>query len=436
MLLGLSVLLLAACGVFVAAEFALVTVDRATVERAAAQGDRKAAALADALRMLSTQLSGAQLGITITNLAIGFMAEPAVAKLIEGPLRAAGLPHAAVPPTAVVIGLVLATAVTMIFGELVPKNLAIAQPLATARAVLGVQRGFTRVTAPALRLLNGAANAVLRRFGIAPQEELASARSPEELVSLVRRSSEKGTLPAETAALLQRSLTFGRKRAEDVCTPRTRMRIVDTDQSVDQVIALARSTGHSRFPVQRQTIDDIVGVVHIKHAVAVPAGQRAVVRVEAVMVPPVRVPNTMALDDLLETLRREGLQIAVVVDEFGGTDGIVTVEDLIEELVGEVLDEHDRVDVHARRWPDGSWRLSGLLRPDELGEITGLLLPPGDYDTLGGLFAERLGRLPEQHDSVSLPGWQLTVDRMDGRRVDRIRLEARDSDARPGDESP
>ncbi|CAN5221650.1 hemolysin family protein [soil metagenome] len=420
-LLGLA--LVAACGGFVAAEFALVTVDRATVERSAATGDKRSQGAQQAMRTLSTQLSGAQLGITVTNLAIGFLAEPAVAGLIDGPLAAAGVPEAAVPGIALTIGLTVATAVTMVYGELVPKNLAIARPLQTARAVQGFQRGFTTSNAYTIRFLNGTANAILRRFGIEPQEELASARSPEELVSLVRRSAEKGTLAKDTATLLVRSLAFSGKRADDVLTPRVRVRAIRGSAAVADVIATARETGHSRFPVIGEDLDDIVGAVHVKHAVSVPEQRRSEVSVREVMVPPVLVPTLIELDPLLETLRRGGLQMGVVIDEFGGTAGIVTMEDLVEELVGDIADEHDRVAARIRRRPDGSWLVSGLLRPDEIAGTAGIYLPEDDtYETLGGLVGHRLGRVPATGDVIEVDGIELTVDRMDGRRVDRVLL--------------
>ena len=224
LLLIVSLGLVLACGAFVAAEFSFVTVDRSTVERAVEEGDAGARGVLDALHNLSTQLSGAQLGITLTNLLIGFMAEPAIAKLIDGPLEDLGVPSGAVSGISVAIGLILATAFTMVLGELVPKNLAIALPLGTAKLVQGFMRGFTRVFRPVISLFNASANAVLHRLGIEPQEELASARSPEELTSLAARSAQQGTLAPDTATLLQRSIAFGDRRADDVMTPRTRAR--------------------------------------------------------------------------------------------------------------------------------------------------------------------------------------------------------------------
>ncbi|MGY1823362.1 hemolysin family protein [Geodermatophilus sp. SYSU D00079] len=439
LLVGVGVLLVLACAGFVAFEFALVTVDRATVEREAAAGRPGAGGVLTAMQTLSTQLSGAQLGITVTNLAIGFVAEPSIAALLQGPLASVGLSGGAARSVSITLALVLATALTMVFGELVPKNLAIAAPLGVARRVSGFQRGFTRATALLIRLLNGWANGILRRlFGVEPQEELAAARSPEELTSLVRRSRTVGTLPAGTATLLERGLAFGELRASDVATPRIRMTTVEVDAPVAAVLSTARESGHSRFPVVSGAgADDVVGMVHVKHALAVPRDQRGAVPVQRVMVPPRFVPTSRQLDDLLVDLRRGGLQMAVVVDEYGGTDGVVTVEDLVEELVGAVSDEHDEEgeqDVVDRG--DGTWSVSGLLRPDEVSALTGLAVPADrHYETIGGLVLHQLGRIPEPGDRVTavrqLPpelaaqaeghpgGVWVEVESLDGTRVDR-----------------
>lgn len=421
LLAGLA--LVAACGIFVAAEFALVTADRPSIERAAERGERGARGVLAALRTLSTQLSGAQLGITVTNLAIGFLTEPAIAELLRGPLRGLGVGGGAVDALSVTIAMALATAVTMVFGELVPKNLALSSPLATAKMVQGPQRAFTRAAGLLIRSLNATSNALLHPLGISPQEELASARSAQELFSLVGRSAEHGTLSQETATLVQRSLLFGDRTAEDVMTPRMRMRTVHADEPISEVITLTRRTGHSRFPVLGADSDDVVGVIHIKNAVGVAEEARDRTPVREVMVAPVTVPSTLLLEPLLETLRAGGLQMAIVVDEFGGTDGLVTAEDLIEEIVGDVVDEHDRVSPRALRRHDGTWLLSGLLRPEEAGNITGIEIPTDDtYQTLGGLMARALGRIPRGGDTTLLDGVRYTVERMDGRRVDRVRL--------------
>lgn len=433
LLVLVSVALVVACGAFVAAEFAFVTVDRSRVDREAEEGDRRARGVRAGLRSLSTQLSAAQVGITVTNLIIGFLAQPSVAALIEGPLESVGVAEGAVSGVALAVAFILANGVTMIFGELVPKNLAIANPMGTAKAVQGFQRAFTTIIHPLVRLTNGTANWILRRFGIEPQEELASARSPEELGSLVRRSAAKGTLEVPTAELLEKSLEFGEHRADDVMTPRVRVKTLTPDQPVMAVIEAARAGGFSRFPITSEGSEIVEGIVHVKHAVAVPHEERGEVSIREVMADPVLVPSTMELDPLLAELRKVGLQIAVVVDEFGSFDGIVTLEDLIEEIVGEVRDEHDRQEDPIREIATGIWTLSGLLRPDEVEDHTGVLLPEDeDYETVAGLIGFELGRVPGRGDSVEVEATgedresltaELTVLRMDGLRVDRVRFE-------------
>ncbi len=433
-----SVVLVVACGVFVAAEFAFVTVDRSAVDKAAATGDRRAQGTLRALSSLSTQLSGAQVGITVTNLAIGFLAAPAIASLLEGPLTSAGVSPDAVPGIAIAIGMVLATVATMIFGELVPKNLAIARPLGTARATQGPMRLFTAVMAGPIRVLNGAANALVRRLGVEPQEELRSARSPEELVSLIRRSASQGTLDTATAALMQRSVAFSERTAGEIMTPRVRMVAVDASDPCSTVVRQARTTGRSRFPVIDGDADVVVGVVHVKNAVGVPRSERGHTPARDVMAPVPEVPTSLPLDPLLQVLRRESFQLAVVVDEYGGTAGVVTAEDVVEEIVGEISDEHDSLDASVRARPDGSWTMSGLLRPDEARSLTGFDLPDRDeYDTVAGLVLWVLGHLPEvgEHVDVDLPlvvddegnreprhRARLEVERMAGRRIDRLRV--------------
>src|SRR5690348_2719952 len=441
-LLGVSLILVVICGLFVAAEFALVTVDKSDVERAAAGGDHGAAGVLVALRTLSTQLSGAQVGITLTNLAIGFLAEPSISTLLETPLNNLGLSDGAVTPTAAAIGLVLATFATMILGELVPKNVAISLPLATAKFTQASQRGFTTAMWLPIRLLNGSANALVRSFGVEPQEELRSARSSEELSSLARRSASEGTLDTETAHLVQRSIAFGPRTAGEIMTPRMRMATVDATDAVSEIIELSAATGFSKFPVTKGSSDNIVGSVHIKQAVAVPRADRGSTLVREVMVPATVVPESLRLDPLLSLLRGEGFQMAIVSDEYGGTAGVVTLEDVVEEIVGDIADEHDRSAARLRRRPDGSWIVSGLLRPDEVLDATGLALPEHeDYDTIAGLLVQHLGRIPRAGDAVDvalppvipddddeepvLEHAHLRVVRMDGLRVDRIAIQLR-----------
>ncbi|GAA1479522.1 hemolysin family protein [Nocardioides aestuarii] len=450
LLLAGSLLLVLACGMFVAAEFAFVTVDRSQVDKAAAAGgDAGAEGLQRALRSLSTQLSGAQVGITVTNLAIGYLAEPAIARLVDGPLEAAGTPEGLVRPVSIALALLLSTVLTMLFGELVPKNVAIARPMATARATQRFMRVFTGACRGLIRLLNGSANALVRRLGIEPQEELRSARSSTELASLVQRSADQGTLDVETADLMERSVEFGSRTAGEIMTPRVRTTTLEDSERAAAVIELARQSGHSRFPVLDDE-DTVVGTVHVKHAVALPLHERATTRVKHIMVRPIVVPDTMRLDPLLALLRQDGFQMAVVLDEYGGHAGIVTLEDVVEEIVGDISDEHDRLGSRARQRRDGSWILSGLLRPDEVEDVTGIELPEDEnYDTIAGLVLQALGRVPGSGDvaEVNVPDRSdpdeprerlasLTVLHMDGLRIDRLALRLHDgAEHQAGDRS-
>jgi CBS domain containing-hemolysin-like protein len=448
LLVGVSVLLVAACGVFGAAEYSFVALDRSAVERAANAGDRRAAGVRTAVRRLSTQLSGAQVGITLTNLALGFLAEPSIAHLLRTPLRGIGVPSGAVPGISVTLGMVVATVVTMLFGELVPKKIAIAVPMATARATQGFMRAFTTTTLLPIRVLNGSANALVRLLGVEPQEELRSARSSDELASLAGRSASQGKLDTSTATLVQRSVAFGPRTAGEIMTPRVRMATLEADDPAQEIIELSAATGFSKFPVVKGSSDNVVGSVHVKQAVAVPRGERASTPVRELMVPATIVPESLRLDPLLSLLRGEGFQMAVVSDEYGGTAGVVTLEDAVEEIVGDISDEHDRFGSRLRRRPDGSWIASGLMRPDEVRDATGLDLPEDEsYDTVAGLLVRALGRVPEQGDqaTIELPPTvpddddeepeptyvRLRVERMDGLRVDRISLQLLE---RPGED--
>jgi CBS domain containing-hemolysin-like protein len=423
LLLAVGVLLTIGTAIFVAAEFSLVSVDRPAVERAVASGDRRAEGVLAAVRSLSTQLSGAQVGITFTTLVVGFLVEPSLSALLRGPLTAWGVPPTAVTPVSIGLGLFLATIFSMVFGELLPQNLGISSPLATARVVAGPQRAFTRAAGPLIRVLNGSANAVLRSVGVEPQEELSSARTPEELAALVRRSAQVGTLDESTATLLTRSLGFPTRTAADVMTPRVRMQALRRDDSAGDVVRLARRTGHSRFPVVEQDVDDVVGVVHLKTAIAVDRARREEVPVSELMSDALKVPETVRLGPLLLSLRQQGLQLAVVVDEYGGTAGVVTLEDVVEELVGDVSDEHDRNRSGVVRRRDGTFLVPGLMRPDELRDRIDLAVPDGPaYETVAGYVMAALGRVPEVGDEVAVPGAVLRVERMEGRRVDRLRV--------------
>ncbi|MER5177719.1 hemolysin family protein [Streptomyces sp. NPDC002896] len=425
LLLAAAFLLILANGFFVAAEFGLVTVERPDAEQAAAAGDRRAHSVVNALRELSFQLSGTQLGITITSLVVGMLAEPALAELLSGPFTALGVPESAVSGVSVVVGMLLASAVQMVIGELVPKNWAVSRPLQVARFVAGPQHVFSRLFRPVIAGLNAVANRLVRALGVEPADELASARTPDELVSLARHSAQAGALEQDTADLFVRTLSLADLTAQHVMTPRVKVSALQSSATAEDVVNLTRATGLSRFPVYRERIDEIIGMVHLKDALAVPSADRRRTPVVSIAQAPLLVPETLPVQPLLERLRSEQ-PIAIVVDEYGGTAGVVTLEDIIEELVGEVRDEHDGHDLPelaAAPPEDGrpAWDADGSCRVDTLQRI-GLDVPEGPYETVAGLVADLLGRIPVPGDRTELPGWRLSVRQVGHYRAERVRI--------------
>ncbi len=438
-----GIALIAACGMFVAAEFALMTVNKNNVKAAVEQGDKKAEGVLKGLTTLSTQLSGAQIGITVTNLGIGFVAEPAIATLVAPLLEDWGLSSGQAKTVSVTLALVLATALTMIFGELVPKNLALAKPLETARLVTGFQRGFTKSTAILIRFFNGTANKILGIFGIEAQEELASARSAEELGFLVKHSASQGVMPSQTAQLVARSLAFGERRANDAMTPRSRMVHVSKETTLSEVLVLAKHTGHSRFPVLEPGAREVDGQIHVRQVLSVPFERRSQATVAEVMGAATLVPDTVELDELMDTLRSGNLQMAVLMDESGDIAGLITLEDLVEELVGEVRDEHDPDGGEVEVVSEHEWTVDASIRPDELDDAIHFDIPEHEeYETLAGLITLELGRLANVGDTVyvsengevstekftadedgNLPSYvRLMVTELDGVRIERLHV--------------
>jgi magnesium and cobalt exporter, CNNM family len=419
--------------VFVAAEFSLTALDRSTVEANARAGRRRDRFIQRAQHRLSFQLSGAQLGISITTLVTGYLTEPMMANLPHPWLDVLGVPDPVGDGIMAFLLLVLVTSVSMVFGELVPKYLAVARPLSTARAVAGFQLLFSLLLTPAIRLTNGAANWIVRELGVEPAEELRSARSPQELLSLVRSSARSGALDAATAALVRRSLQFGALTAEELMTPRSKIVALQTDDTVADLVAAAAESGFSRFPIVDGDLDETVGIVHVKQVFAIPSAARSHTLLTTVAQPVPVVPSTLDGDAVMAEIRANSLQTAMVVDEYGGTAGMVTVEDLIEEIVGDVRDEHDDATPDVVAAGTG-WRVSGLLRIDEVATATGFRAPEGPYETIGGLVLRELGHIPVAGETVKLPTldpdglldasthWQAKVIGMDGRRIDLLEL--------------
>jgi CBS domain containing-hemolysin-like protein len=425
--------LTAGTAVFVAAEFSLTALERSTVDANARIGGRRDKLVQQAHRTLSFQLSGAQVGISITTLITGYLAEPLVARLLEPVFTAVSLSRGLADGLALALALLIATSVSMVFGELVAQYLAVAKPLPVARVVAGPQVLFSMLVSPLIHMTNGTANWILRRLGIEPAEELRSARSPQELGSLVRNSARRGSLDPVTATLVDRSLQFGSRTAEELMTPRTEIVSLEIDDTVADLVNAAIETGYSRFPIVEGDLDETVGIVHVKQVFEVSPEQHKTTRLASLAQTVARVPSTLDGDDVMAQLRANGLQTALVVDEYGGTAGMVTVEDVIEEIVGDIRDEHDEEAADVVQAGEG-WQVSGLLRIDEVAEATGFRAPEGEYETVGGLVLQELGHIPEEGESVELTAfdpdgppldpvrWLATVLRMDGRRIDRLEL--------------
>ena len=420
----LGVLLTLGTAIFVAAEFSFVSLDQASVERKANEGDQGASRVLRALKHLSTQLSGAQVGITLTTILLGYTTQVALSNLFQELFDSRGLSLALSVGLGAALALILVNLFSMLFGELVPKNMALADPMKTARLTSGVQMAFTWLFSPIIKALNGTANWILRRFGIEPKEELSSARSASELAFLVRHSADEGVLANETADLFTRSILMGELSAEDVMTDRGAVAFLPEEASAADLIDMAEETGYSRFPVMDQDGEGVIAIASLRKAVAIPPEKRGLVPAasKSLSVEPSFVPETAGLAPLLLELR-SGVQMAVVVDEYGSTAGIVTLEDVVEELVGEVSDEHDRRRMGIKSAPSGGYLVPGTLRPDELEQRTGIeVSDEGPFETLAGFVMDRLGAIPEVGDVVEEHGVSIEVIAMKGRRITRLRV--------------
>ncbi|TXS83693.1 hypothetical protein CHU72_00285 [Corynebacterium sp. LK12] len=425
--------------VFVAVEFSYLTVNRNDVKKAADSGSQSAYLVDRALSRTSTNLSGAQLGITVTSLVAGFLTGPSLGVLLEAAFGGTSVSPATVTAISTTGAFIIATFTQMVFGELVPKNWAIAEPIKVANLVVRPQNAFMFAFGWLVWLLNSAANWVLKRLGFSPEEEVASARTAEELRAVVTRSSDEGKINPQTAELVARSIEFGERTAADVMTPRTQIIFIE-DQSVAEMLTVVADSGHARFPVVGNSVDDIRGVVHYTDLLSVPHAQRLTTSAASLAKDVLVVNDSTTLDPLMRQLREDAYQFAVVVDEYGGTDGIVTLEDLVEEIVGEIDDEQDDRSLLYSRISPNTVIVSGLMRPDELGEILNLVLPEGEEsDTIGGFITERLDRMPRFGDTITVEATDhenldeenlpttaevaFRVERMARHRVGRIRVQ-------------
>jgi CBS domain containing-hemolysin-like protein len=428
------VALIAATGYFVAVEFAFVTARRTRFAIRAGEGDRRSKRAVEVHKRLSLMVSGMQLGVTVSTLVLGFIAEPALGVVIRPSLEAVGVPDAVGSGLALALALVVITIAQTVFGELVPKNLAIARPEPLVRALAPSAWLFLRMAGPLIRLFDRTARWFLRLVGVKPLEELYEVMSNEELDLIVDSSAESGHLTALQAALLERAIDFGQLDASDAMVPWNRVVTIQATASASDLRDLMAST-HSRFPV----IDDdgkVSGIVHAKDLLGVDRTAYDEIRMDALAREILAVPEAARLTVVLADLRSHSTEMAVVIDEYGGSAGVVTLEDIIEELVGDIEDEYDpsAPGEHVETAP-GVWSVAASSRPDEIERITGFDLPDGDYDTAAGLVLDRLERIPDEGDSFVIDGIRIKVIRVDGFAIERLEL-CVDPDARSAVHDP
>ncbi len=430
--LGAVLALVALNGFFVAAEFAMVSVRRSRIEQLMSEGSGAARILHKAITHLNNYIAATQLGITLASLALGWIGEPTVASLVVPPLELI-LPQGNVTDIshtiAIIISFILITAFHIVLGELVPKTVALQRTEKVALFVARPLELFRQTLRPFIWLINGAGRFVIKLFGMEPIGEIDKVHSVEELEILVTESRQAGFLDKNEEVLLHRVFDFGDKTARQVMIPRTEVVGVSQEANFDELVNLAADERYTRYPVYQGSLDKVIGVVHVKDLFGVlRKGQvPADFSLQQIVRPVLTVPETLHVVDLLTQMRSRQVHIAVLIDEYGGTAGIVTLEDILEEIVGDVRDEFDTqeggvaYEIEARA--DGTTLVSGLFSLSELSERFGLEIDQeqlDEYDSLGGYIQGQLGRIPKLGDQLTLEQYRLKVEQMDGLRVDRV----------------
>ncbi|HEV7719764.1 MAG TPA: hemolysin family protein [Iamia sp.] len=419
-----AVALLAANGFFVAAEFALLASRRSRIEQLAAEGDKRAHHALRGIKELSLMLAGAQLGITVCSLLLGAVAEPAIAHLLEAGLNRVDVPEGVQHAIGYAIGLTIVVFLHMVVGEMAPKSWAIAHPESSALTLARPFRAFSLLFRPVIALLNLMANGLVKLVGVEPQPDLAMAHAPADLLLLLDESAGHGSIAAEEHRLLSRSLELSGLDAGAAMTPRRDIVAVEEWAKAGDVAMLARTSGRSRILVHGGDLDHVVGAVHVKDIILVDPADRAKVTAGELARPVPVTHEHHRLEDLMVEMRAGHQMLTVVVDEHGVVVGIVTLEDVLEELIGDFEDETDRRGRRCRQVGDRVYILEGGLRPDELVEETGVDLPEGDWDTVAGFMIAALDRVPVLGDEVHVDGSTLGVTQVDGYAITEIRLEA------------
>lgn len=420
----IAIILLLANGFFVGAEFALIASRRSKLEQMAEDGNRKAKVALRSVRELSFMLAGAQLGITMASLGLGAIAEPAVAELIENALHnVVSIPPGVLHTISFVVALTIVVFFHMVIGEMAPKNIAIAKPEGTALVIAAPFRLYTNLFRPFIYLLNGLANAGVRLLGVEPQDELRSVHTSDEIGMMIAESARGGMIDKFEHRLLEGAIQFSERDAASVMVPRTDLEAVRLDMTPSEIEKVIVGTGHSRLPVYAEDLDHVVGFFHAKDLLDVTEAERDRPLARRLIRQMLVVPESRQLHPLLLDMRRRRTHVALVIEEHGGTAGIVTLEDLLEELVGEIRDEHDAGELGVIHLSEGRYCIPGALRIDEAERFVGIELPEGEYETVAGFLMDKLGRIPKRRDIVDHDGWRLRVTSMHRRRVEQIIVE-------------
>jgi CBS domain containing-hemolysin-like protein len=423
-LVGVALLVLAN-GFFVAAEFSLVSVRRTRIAELVARGETGAKAVHEAISNPDRVIAATQLGITIASLGLGWLGEPALAHLLSPVVALFPLDVQSEVSHSISAGIAFGviTFLHVVVGELAPKSIALQDPERTSLFVAMPTLWTERIFKPAILVLNGTGNALLRLVGVQPVSGHALVHSVEELKMLVTASAESGVVEVEEREMLHAVFDFGNLVVRQVMIPRTEIVAVEADTSLNEMIDLVTQSTYTKFPVYEDNLDQIIGVVHVKDLLSAMRGEDCVSCVARDFArEPIYVPETLPVNALLREFRDRRQHIAIVMDEFGGNAGLVTLEDLLEEIVGEVSDPFDATNPEIQPQPDGTVIIYGLALIEEVNEELGLSLQDPNYDTIAGYVLGKLGRIPRLHDYVEGDGVGLRVEEMDGMRIARLSL--------------
>ena len=421
--LGLAAVLLTLNGFFVAAEFALLAARRSRIEQLAAEGDKRAVSALAGIRELTLMLAGAQLGITMCSLGLGAVAEPAIAHIVEAVLgELISLSETALHVIGFTLGLSLVVFLHMVVGEMAPKSWAISDPERSSLLLARPFRAFVRVFQPIIWFLNSVANVVVRLVGVEPQDERAMAHSPTDLILLLDESAGHGDIKAEDHQLLTRSLELSGLTAADAMTVRRDIVSMPAEATAAEVAAEAHRTGRTRIVIHENDLDHCLGFIHAKDLLRLENGVWETTSARSMIRPLMVTPEHHRLEDLLVEMRSERKHISVAVDEHGVVVGLVTLEDVFEELIGDFDDESDDRLNDCAQNADGSWRVNGTLRPDQFEDSTGVAMPEGDWQTVAGYVIDALDEIPAAGDSVRTALGDFTVIEMDGYAIATLRV--------------